>query len=1103
MPTFGLYPVKKDRRDPPRQFATIKPGLRPIAGLYPPASGGQVVDTRGQNVVRVGGMPHTVRPSELGAAIYTGASTSAGQFGISHVDTVEPFRDGMTVVGVMRRAANVQQTFTALSPTSTSPLSSDYYEVGKPSGGTNIRFRSRRSAAALSLTLSAVEVQSTWFTFVGVFESGSIRGYVKCLSSQPGVVSGEITGTAGAQTAMPRASFGGWNFRSDNANLYQPTAGGDIILMQWLNVALNDGEASELCNNPYEYLFGPDEADVMVIDRSVIGTPTNLNSEPELSSVQGGQNYQNADVQSGTSASSLSTIVGWQDYIGAVAGGETQADISGTQGSQGHTGAVDPLTTTAGIQLVTGTQNYVSAAEDLVHAGELSAPVGTASYVGSVAGLLHAPELTSAHGIGTIHGTLDGELVSSSSLSTVEINEVVLNLSPVSANTQVPASRLKDIPVLDPSGKNTKQFADRMREVVQTFQGNRGDKLDRALTVREAMKLGVLNSRGRFTGVPPGGSDDDLNDFIKDIVDNTPEPPMPTPPTPTGLVVTAGISHIYVKHDQPAYYGHFGTIVYAAIWASSDPTAPTFSEAVEVGQFQGNIGAIASDPATRWCVWIKWVNKKGEKSIDPAGGTNGAQVRTGQDVGKLLDALTAAAEDPNSPYTKVSFRADMFYIGPAYNYIQDTDPGLPMDLGKLWKKPSTGEVFTWGGASWEPFTLRLPFIVQTRPTEINGMYIPPGVYMDSAFIYDLTASIARLGDAWIDNAMIANLSADKITAGALQVGSYIESADFSNPINQSLPEEWRTGWRINANGTAQMYEMTLRGAIYARYGQIGGARIGTTFVQSTNWALGVSGWTLDNATGTLAAATCQIAKNIAPGQEASARVFNTEATGSESVLRIGESVDVRADGSAWLQGDIDIGGNVYAHGEVEISGNTRIYGDVNIADKVLIDTDGNAFFEGKLTANSIDAVNTLNIAGSAVTSHEISHLLTEEGTTSGVIEFPIEMAHGGDVTFLAFVTFYGDFYDAGQIAFQQMSVTSAKISCISKPSGSTVGTSAQVTSRGAAVAGGTRSLMMHVTTTTGGVVTAQIVGNMSNVGHNPPFSHRQVRIDAVALRRYR
>lgn len=61
----------------------------------------------------------------------------------------------------------------------------------------------------------------------------------------------------------------------------------------------------------------------------------------------------------------------------------------------------------------------------------------------------------------------------------------------------------------------------------------------------------------------------------------------------------------------------------------------------------------------------------------------------------------------------------------------------------------------------------LPFVVQATDQTVNGVLIPKGVYMDAAYIKNLSALVARLGSAWIDDAMVANLSAAKITTGSL------------------------------------------------------------------------------------------------------------------------------------------------------------------------------------------------------------------------------------------------------------------------------------------------------------------------------------------------
>jgi len=59
----------------------------------------------------------------------------------------------------------------------------------------------------------------------------------------------------------------------------------------------------------------------------------------------------------------------------------------------------------------------------------------------------------------------------------------------------------------------------------------------------------------------------------------------------------------------------------------------------------------------------------------------------------------------------------------------------------------------------------VPFTVNTTTQTINGVTVPPGVYMNAAFIQNGTITNAKIGNAAIDDAKIANLSAGKINAG--------------------------------------------------------------------------------------------------------------------------------------------------------------------------------------------------------------------------------------------------------------------------------------------------------------------------------------------------
>ncbi len=122
----------------------------------------------------------------------------------------------------------------------------------------------------------------------------------------------------------------------------------------------------------------------------------------------------------------------------------------------------------------------------------------------------------------------------------------------------------------------------------------------------------------------------------------------------------------------------------------------------------------------------------------------------------------------------------------------------------------------------------VPFIVQTTPTTINGVSVPAGVYIDAAYIYDLTAAISRMGKAWIDDAKIADLAANKVTAGFMEVGQFISSANYRSR---------KAGWFIDAKGDAEFNNVTVRGTVAS--GQIqGGTAIYGGAAQAYNYGLG-------------------------------------------------------------------------------------------------------------------------------------------------------------------------------------------------------------------------------------------------------------------------
>lgn len=119
-------------------------------------------------------------------------------------------------------------------------------------------------------------------------------------------------------------------------------------------------------------------------------------------------------------------------------------------------------------------------------------------------------------------------------------------------------------------------------------------------------------------------------------------PDLTPPPTPSGVAVTAGLNAIYIETDAPTFtqgHGYARTLVYGAKYPGTGPL-PTFSSAVLVHEFIGEIGSFPSDLGTQWHIWVKWLTEDNVPSSIASGGTNGHVATTGKignaDLGPLI-----------------------------------------------------------------------------------------------------------------------------------------------------------------------------------------------------------------------------------------------------------------------------------------------------------------------------------------------------------------------------------------------------------------------------------------------------------------------------------
>jgi hypothetical protein len=97
--------------------------------------------------------------------------------------------------------------------------------------------------------------------------------------------------------------------------------------------------------------------------------------------------------------------------------------------------------------------------------------------------------------------------------------------------------------------------------------------------------------------------------------------------------------------------------------------------------------------------------------------------------------------------------------------------------------------------------------------------------------------------AWIDSAMVANLSAAHLTAGDGVVGGTLKSTNY-------VPGT--SGWLLNPTlGRLYAMDAVLSGTIYATYGSIGSISIFSNSIESGNYDGASTGFALDGATGAI------------------------------------------------------------------------------------------------------------------------------------------------------------------------------------------------------------------------------------------------------------
>ncbi len=194
-------------------------------------------------------------------------------------------------------------------------------------------------------------------------------------------------------------------------------------------------------------------------------------------------------------------------------------------------------------------------------------------------------------------------------------------------------------------------------ENVELLTGQRGDRLDKAVTFRELAALGLSTLRPGAGGIYVPGKNPDL----------FPPGQMEFPHAPVNVIANGAFHTVLVEWDPPQYRGH----AHAEIWrAESDNQA----QATLVGTSSANLFSDAIGKGATFYYWVRFVNGKDDRG--PFQGMQGIVAETSRDVQDILDELQGKIEKSH-------------LVQSLLNPIEDV-PQLQLDVSIL--KPKVDEI---------------------------------------------------------------------------------------------------------------------------------------------------------------------------------------------------------------------------------------------------------------------------------------------------------------------------------------------------------------------------------------------------------------------------
>lgn len=166
-----------------------------------------------------------------------------------------------------------------------------------------------------------------------------------------------------------------------------------------------------------------------------------------------------------------------------------------------------------------------------------------------------------------------------------------------------------------------------LQENMELLTGQRGDGLDKALTVRELVQLGVIGAQRSSTGaiipkpLPPLLPDDGIVEM---------------PNAPVGFYAYGGFGSIMLEWEKPSFKGYAHTEIWRATPLANDGK-PSLDNAVLIATTPATVFGDVVTPGSTFYYWIRFININ--DIAGPYNDVDGTKVSTSPNISDIIDDI--------------------------------------------------------------------------------------------------------------------------------------------------------------------------------------------------------------------------------------------------------------------------------------------------------------------------------------------------------------------------------------------------------------------------------------------------------------------------------